>query len=431
MTAEIAVMNKRAIALAADSAVTVGDRAKFYNTANKLFMLSKYEPVGIMVYNNAEFMGIPWETIVKEFRLYLGRTYKDYLQDYAECFFEFLLTKQTLFKDFESMFYQMTVFGYLKAIKDSVMELYSQKVEELGRKLEPKELSELVISVVNDYYGKIESAPSINDVPDGLCDKISVCFEKEFKELTGSFVEFSFLDKDSNQKLMNACSSIFIKDIFVDVYSGIVIAGFGRMDTFPVLISYNVAGYISGFLKKNVVKLVKISNSQDYQIIPFAQKDTVLTFLFGVNERYLRTLDEYFYETIINKISQMDDNIFKRNGKSKLKNELQTKWKEVMDGINTFSQKEYLTPILKAIRVSPIDELASMAESLVNLTSFRRQVSLDEYSYTVGGPVDVAVISKGDGFVWIKRKHYFKPELNHHFFNNYFLDDSEERDDEK
>lgn len=38
----------------------------------------------------------------------------------------------------------------------------------------------------------------------------------------------------------------------------------------------------------------------------------------------------------------------------------------------------------------------------------------------VGGPVDVAVISKGDGFVWIKRKHYFRPELNQHFFDNYF-----------
>jgi len=39
---------------------------------------------------------------------------------------------------------------------------------------------------------------------------------------------------------------------------------------------------------------------------------------------------------------------------------------------------------------------------------------------TVGGPIDVAVISKGDGFIWIKRKHYFKAELNSQFFSNYF-----------
>ena len=30
--------------------------------ANKLFALSKYHPVGVMVYNNAELMDVPWET---------------------------------------------------------------------------------------------------------------------------------------------------------------------------------------------------------------------------------------------------------------------------------------------------------------------------------------------------------------------------------
>jgi hypothetical protein len=70
------------------------------------------------------------------------------------------------------------------------------------------------------------------------------------------------------------------------------------------------------------------------------------------------------------------------------------------------------------VEVLPKDELASMAEALVNLTSFKRRVTA--VAETVGGPIDVAVISKGDGFVWITRKHYFKPEFNHHFFNNYF-----------
>jgi hypothetical protein len=53
-------------------------------------------------------------------------------------------------------------------------------------------------------------------------------------------------------------------------------------------------------------------------------------------------------------------------------------------------------------------------------------MSLD--AETVGGPIDVAVISKGDGFVWIKRKHYFKAELNHQFFKNYYIraEDEEE-----
>lgn len=70
------------------------------------------------------------------------------------------------------------------------------------------------------------------------------------------------------------------------------------------------------------------------------------------------------------------------------------------------------------VLAQPKDELADMAEAFVNLTSLRRRVSLD--SETVAGPIDVAVISKGDGLIWIKRKHYFKPELNQHFFATYY-----------
>lgn len=70
MTAEIAVMNKWAIALAADSKVTIsGMRAsKAYDTVNKLFTLSKIHPVGIMIFGNAEWMDYPWETIIKLYR---------------------------------------------------------------------------------------------------------------------------------------------------------------------------------------------------------------------------------------------------------------------------------------------------------------------------------------------------------------------------
>ena len=59
MTAEVAILNKIAVALAADSAITLGGQ-KIYNSGNKLFALSKYQPVGIMVFGNAEFMMCTW-----------------------------------------------------------------------------------------------------------------------------------------------------------------------------------------------------------------------------------------------------------------------------------------------------------------------------------------------------------------------------------
>jgi hypothetical protein len=69
-------------------------------------------------------------------------------------------------------------------------------------------------------------------------------------------------------------------------------------------------------------------------------------------------------------------------------------------------------------------DLAEMAEALVNLTSFKRHISKE--SETVGGPTDVAIISKGDGFIWKKRKHYFDVDLNKHFLENYYRGENDE-----
>ena len=68
MSAEIGIINKYGIALATDSAVTVADGQGCYTTANKLFALSKFEPVAIMIYSNADYMGVPVEIIIKEYR---------------------------------------------------------------------------------------------------------------------------------------------------------------------------------------------------------------------------------------------------------------------------------------------------------------------------------------------------------------------------
>ena len=77
MTAEVAVLNRQAVALAADSAVTIETSeggAKAWPSANKIFGMSHRHPVGVIVYGGADLMGIPWETIVKMYRDQLGQT---------------------------------------------------------------------------------------------------------------------------------------------------------------------------------------------------------------------------------------------------------------------------------------------------------------------------------------------------------------------
>lgn len=70
MTAEIALLNRRAIAFAADSAVTISGPGpdKIYNSAEKVFEFSRKVPLGLMLYNALEFVGIPIDVLVRKFR---------------------------------------------------------------------------------------------------------------------------------------------------------------------------------------------------------------------------------------------------------------------------------------------------------------------------------------------------------------------------
>jgi len=91
MTAEVAVLNSNGIALAADSAVTIGhEKGKIYTSADKLFQLSEYAPIGIMVYGSATFLSVPWETIIKCYRAELGAKIFPKLVDYSKDFISFL-----------------------------------------------------------------------------------------------------------------------------------------------------------------------------------------------------------------------------------------------------------------------------------------------------------------------------------------------------
>jgi hypothetical protein len=62
---------------------------------------------------------------------------------------------------------------------------------------------------------------------------------------------------------------------------------------------------------------------------------------------------------------------------------------------------EYKEPLMAAVSGLPRHDLARLAETLISLTAFRAHMSTDQKE-TVGGPIDVALISKGDGFAWVK-----------------------------
>lgn len=429
MTAEVGILTKTGVALAADSAVTVtnSNTKKVYNSVNKLFSLSKKHPVGIMVYGNGSFMGVPWEIVIKEYRIYLGNIYFDKLDEYADNFLLFLITDSRFYnEDYERNLIYKSITNLLPKIKERLNTqcLEFEKIQK--RKINDIEIEQELSNIINNqlrflnektksnFYNPNHSI-NINNLWYGIRDR----FGREIVEKFERGINFNIVSTSLIELIFKYVAALISLNSQMGT-AGIVITGYGNEDIFPSLVERKIEGIVFDYLKYNDGDVTKIDASRcTASIKPFAQQEMIWSFVSGIepglNDAYLKIFKDVIttymngknITTIDTDVSQVIDSI-KAN-------------------INRYKQEKYINPLLDVVRSLPKEDLVMMAETLVNLTSFKRKVSMD--METVGGPIDVAFISKGDGFIWINRKHYFKPEYNYAFFQNYLRGD--ENDDFK
>jgi hypothetical protein len=419
MTAEIAVANKWAVALAADSKVTVtgGKQSKTYDTVNKLFTLSKHSPVAIMIYGNAEFMEYPWETIIKMYRGQKGRNSHNTVSEWSKDFFTYL-----------------RVFGTLSP-RDKLMNLYHVCESSFRQVIQHAE--ELCQSS-DIAWGSPESIETLKEVLDTqsggfdgtwLVGKQQTDFIAKFGDFVDKVTEKIF-DDYKDAELSKLAEKFISAAIFAKSGSpnstGVVIAGFGDQEIFPTILDFEVDGYLGSRLKLFLKKENDVRRQMTGVVRAFAQHDMVQRFMNGVDGDYATLVMTAFHETLEESCLDVLDLFGTAKNKSatikaKIEGAVSATMKEFWQEIQQFSKDQFADPVLSMVAILPKDELANLAESLVSLTSLKRRVSSD--AETVGGPIDVALISKGDGFVWIKRKHYFSTELNPQFVRRY-LDQS-------
>ena len=434
MTSEVAVLNKEAIALAADSAVTFGEGMgqKIFPSASKIFTLSKYQPVGAMIYGNASHMGVPWETIFKVYRSKLDTKSFKTLNGYAENFLSYLRDEGALYSEEEEERYvKGSIFSHLRRIKEGIISDVQEVFEERGEN-DDITIEESTTKTIKAFHEIWRSAELLSSVPPDFVDEFKSKYGDFVKETKQTVFEELPLTSLTSRHLTEIAINLFVKfpdGLRIPGTSGVVIAGFGAEDIFPVLESFSIGGRIGSYLKhkRDPDKCTKTAFPTNAAIVPFAQSEMVYTFMTGVDPSYQDQIAKY-----INKVSSSFPRILVENidglsdkKKEKLLSSLKEIGEETIDQylqeLSDYRQEKHVIPVMSVVQALPKDELAAMAESLINLTSFKRRVSME--AETVGGPIDVAVISKGDGFIWIKRKHYFEAKLNPRYLANYFREE--------
>jgi hypothetical protein len=414
MTAEIAILNTYGVALAADSAVTLdlgNGEKKIYNSANKLFMLSKYHPVGIMIYNSAKLLDIDWELIIKLYRKELGTNKFNYLHDYSNHFLKFIMNNKSLLtNECEKMYFERISYIHMKYICDQI-QIKAQEIIASCKAITEDELLNIIDTIINNEYNKWEKIDN-NELISLNKNKILKRYKQTINDLSKTVFEKLPISSDQFSKIQSIIIFSLTKKQVLNNYTGIVISGYGEKEFYPSINSFLIEGMIDRKLKYIIEhdKSATITLNNKSVIVPFAQSEMVASFMEGVDPQYEGFIEKQLSITI----EKMKDLLDSAENKDKA-DEIR---KLFVKTLASFRRKIYVEPVISIVSSLPKEDLANMAESLVNLTSFKRKVSSE--AETVGGPIDVAVISKCDGFIWIKRKHYFKPDLNAHFFANYY-----------
>lgn len=413
MTAEVVVINHEAVAFAADSAVTAsfGDPRKVFQTANKVFTLSARHPVGVMVYGVASFLGVPWEAWIKDYRRLSGPACFATVRQHAADFFRWIETVVTRVPDDDR---QSCAHDIVRETMEAIVDALKQETNSRLRRtpMSGVAVRDCLAMLVSQVHGQLAGRPALFDAE--ACADIHQSHLGLVQTVMRETLERLPLTPDSRKQVeeigLHALTSMR-EPTSPTLTNGLVFAGFGDEQLLPEMLNFRVEGAVGGR-----VRLILQDHARNGEpgIFSLAQDEGMRAILGGISPERADH-EQKILSQLRAKILAGVDEALPRSPKAagRLKATIDQEIHAVQKDLQTTRTQPALMSMLRNL---PKVEVSQLAEALVQIVVLQRRMS--HGPETVGGPVDVALISKGDGFIWIRRKHYFPRELNEQFFQN-------------
>lgn len=274
MTVLVGILNKQAVAVAADSAATVGGGAKIYNTANKIFNLAKGRPVGIGIYGNAALNGcVPWEVVIKMYREYIGSQKFDKLSDYVNHFFEYV-------KEYSRKY--ISEEAALGTLKRNIMKFWCGEFTKGLRESDEIDapIAKLALSILKvrleELYANLKKYRVLDEYKtikiEGFVAAIGDILDVIKKQITrngGEWEEYAPLIEESLYRM-------FVTDALKNPnISGVAIFGYGEEEIYPSHQEFQVYNIVLGVQRICQTSVNVINEKNGASICPMAQKDVI------------------------------------------------------------------------------------------------------------------------------------------------------------
>lgn len=374
-----------------------------------------------MIYNNAEIMSTPWETVISLYREQMGGRTLDTVDAYGHDFMEFLSGNPDLFPaDHQDTEFFKTVAVVMTLVAEDFDEQIHYFRKENGDKVRDhiSAIFEFVVREMHTSYQQYPDGSPRSDLscfPKGMDEQVRRRYSGEIDQLIDSLLgslkaEHSALSvsDETKNRLREIAVNSATRDAFFENYTGIVVAGFGARGQFPAMRSYLTSSLVLGILKRKQDRGNDMSADAGPVVETFAQDRMIRTFLTGMDPYLMRfmygqTLDLSvgLVSDVIRRIPNITDSDRQAMFDDYSRNTLGFAIREFFGSIESYQQAVHTRPIYRAVGVLPKKELGETAAALINLNSFQQKVmnSIE----TVGGPVDVAVITRNNGLEMMKQ----------------------------
>ena len=416
MTSVVGILNKQGVAIAADSAVTRGRikdgsrQQKVTKNGNKMIRLSEAVPVAVMITGNADYLQIPWEVIVRRYRQRRGTVAHSTVEDASHDFFDYIQSDPVFWGDDCGMEY---VRFMAKNIHDKIVNSNWEAAERNpdGSLCRPATFVKTFCRSASSLRKKLERG--------GICPHFKDYSIDQFRSAIDGDIFLRISDNYPDEVLTKIRESLE-ETVWTVLrtrakgghYATLVFSGYGKDQEFPSLVSAVVCEGFDRRVSYHVrpEDIVCISDDKPVAICPFAQDDVIRSVLRGIHTDWSGDAGDVFRRIVNPNFGDVFGSFYDEDDPGgefrKMLAEVETDdlhhqfYKEGMRLLDK-NQHEWE----KLLKDSDLESLASLADCLIDLTGFQRILTFSPEG--VGGPVDVAVISKNNGFTWLRRKNWY------------------------
>ena len=201
----------------------------------------------------------------------------------------------------------------------------------------------------------------------------------DVNKLINGYFEFKFAPK-TRTAIKKALKQFYLAALAIKSDTNLLFVGFGANDNFAGAQRLFMRGIVNGKLLSFTDEPVYVSpDGIDSRILYAAQFDAMKGFIQGVRPQILDTLSTITHNVLAEHFQDNDDPVHDLSQK-------------IMEGVQNFSDEQFIQPACNAIMNMNTDQLAASARGLVLLQT--AAASIGTSAPTVGGEVEVSTITK-------------------------------------